>query len=117
MHILYIETSTFVIGCYEAQDVLVAQHYGLVDLRLAEPRPLLSGGEDLHRHIPAPPAAAPHLPEAALPDDLLEHDGPGHRALHKQRQACSRSTDMPGREHNTGISESRTQEAQFRHGT
>jgi len=64
------------------------QHDRLVDLRLAEPRALLSRGEDLDGHVAAPPLPPPHLAEATLPDDLLQHDGPRHCPLHKQGQAC-----------------------------
>ena len=78
--------STFVVSGYEAQYVVVAEHDGLVDLSLAEPRALLSGREDLHGHVAAPPAAPPHLSETPLPDDLLQDDGPGHGPLDEQRQ-------------------------------
>lgn len=79
---------TFIICCNEAQDVFVAQHDCLVDLGLSEPRALLSGGEDLHSHVSSSPLPSPHLAETPLSNDLLQHDGPGHSALHKQGQTC-----------------------------
>lgn len=83
---------TFVVGGYETQDVFVAEHGCLVDLSLAEPGSLLSGRKDLHRHVSAPPASAPHLSKATFPDDFLEDDGSGHGPLDKQRQTCSAET-------------------------
>lgn len=79
---------TFVVRGDESQDVLVAQHDGLVDLSLSEPRPLLPGREDLHRHVSSTPLPPPHLSKAAFPYDLLQNNGPGHGTLHKQGQAC-----------------------------
>lgn len=74
---------TFVVGSDEAQDVLVSQHDSLVDLGLPEPGALLAGGEDLHGHFLPTPLPPPHLPEAALPDALLQDDGPGNGTLHQ----------------------------------
>lgn len=74
---------TFVVGSDEAQDVLVTQHDCLVDLGLAEPRALLTGREDLDRHLLVSPLPPPHLAEAALPDALLEDDGPGYGPLYQ----------------------------------
>ena len=62
----------------------MTEHYGLVDLRLAEPRPLVSGGEDLHRNVLSSPLPTPHLSEAALPDGLLQHDGAGDGPLYQE---------------------------------
>lgn len=70
----------------------MAEHGCLVDLSLAEPGSLLSGRKDLHRHVAASPASAPHLSEATFPDDFLEDDGSGHGPLDKQRQTCSGET-------------------------
>lgn len=72
----------------------MSEHDGLVDLCLAEPRPLVPGGEDLHRHVLPPPLAPPHLPEPALADALLQHDGASDGPLHQQRQTCG--TREPG---------------------
>lgn len=77
---------TFVVGGDEAEDVLVPQHHGLIDLSLSEPGALLSGGEDLDGHLLSSPLAPPHLPEAALPNALLQDDGPGDGPLHQQRK-------------------------------
>ena len=77
---------TFVVRRNESQDVFVPQHDGLVDLGLSKPGALLSGREDLHGHVPAPPLPPPYFAEASFPDDLLQDDGPGHRPLHKERQ-------------------------------
>lgn len=81
-------TQTFVVGGDEAQDVLVSEHDGLVNLGFAEPRSLVPGGEDLHRHVLSSPLSPPHLPEPALPDALLQDDGASDGALHQQRQTC-----------------------------
>lgn len=96
---LCVVSFTFVVGGYKTQDVFVAEHGRLVDLSLAEPGSLLPGRKDLHRHVAASPASAPHLSKAAFPDDLLEDDGSGHGPLDKQRQACSGET----RERSSGV--------------
>lgn len=80
---------TLVVSSDEAQDVLVSQHHRLVNLSLAEPGALLTGGEDLHRHLLPTPFPPPNLPEAALPYAFLEDDGPGDGPLHQQRQSYS----------------------------
>lgn len=73
---------TFVVCSNKSQDVLMTKHDSLVDLRLAEPRALLSGGEDLHCHLFSTPAPPPHLSKSPLPYALLEDDGPGNGPLH-----------------------------------
>lgn len=78
---------TFVVSSDEAQNVLVSQHHSLVDLSLAEPGALLTGGEDLHSHLLPTPLTPPHFPETPLSDALLEDDGPGDGPLDQQRQA------------------------------
>ena len=75
---------TLVVSGNESQDVLVSEHDGLIDLCLAEPRALLPRREDLDRHVLATPLPPPHLAEAALPDALLQHDGPGDGPLDEQ---------------------------------
>lgn len=67
----------------------MAEHDGLIDFRLTEPGALLSGREDLHRHITTSPAPSPHLPKTPFANDLLEDYCSGHGPLDKQRQACS----------------------------
>lgn len=62
------------------------QHDCLVDFSLSEPGALLSGREDLHGHVSAPPLPPPDFAEASFSYDLLQDDGPGHRPLHKQGQ-------------------------------
>lgn len=79
------ESLTFVVCCDEAQDVLMPEHDSLVDFSLAEPGALLSGREDLHSHVSSSPLPSPHLPKAALPYYFLQHDGPCHCPLYKQR--------------------------------
>lgn len=83
-----LKSATFVVGSDEAQDVLVSQHDGLIDVGLAKPRPLVPGGEDLDGHVLPPPLPSPHLAEATLPDGLLQDDGAGDGALHQQGEAC-----------------------------
>lgn len=95
---------TLVVGGDEAQDVLVPQHDGLVDLSLSEPGALLPGGEDLHGHVASAPLPSPHLPEATLPYDLLQNDGPGHCALHKQGEACGGGRETAS-EHSPGAAQ------------
>ena len=77
---------TFVVGSDESQDVLVAQHDGLVDLSLAEPGALLTRGEDLYCYFLSSPLSPPHLPEATLAYAFLQDDGPGYGPLHQQRK-------------------------------
>lgn len=84
---------TFVIRSNKPQDVLVPQHHGLIDLCLPEPGTLLTGREDLHSHVTSTPPAPPHLPKAALADDLLQDNGPSHGPLDKQRQACGQGIE------------------------
>lgn len=84
------ESDTFVVGSDEAQNVLVSQHDGLVDVGLAKPRPLVPGGEDLHGHVLPSPLPSPHLAIATLADGLLQDDGPGYGPLHQQREPCER---------------------------
>lgn len=79
---------TFVVGSNEAQNVLVPQHDGLVDLCLSEPGALLSRGENLHGNLLAAPFTPPHFTKASLPDAFLEDDGSGDSSLDQQRQAC-----------------------------
>lgn len=67
----------------------MAEHDGLIDFSLTEPGALLSGREDLHCHVTAPPTSSPHLPEAPFANDLLEDNCSGHGSLDKQRQTCS----------------------------
>merc|ERR1712047_92121 len=81
-----------VVGRDEAEDVLVAQHDRLVDLRLPEPALLVPAGEDLHRHVLAPPPASPHLSKSSLPNTLLQSHLSGNAPLHKERIARPRST-------------------------
>lgn len=90
MHDLCAWGFTFVISGYKTQYVFMAEHGSLIDLSLAEPGSLLSGRKDLHRHVAASPAPAPHLSKATFPNDFLENDGPGHGPLDKQRQTCSK---------------------------
>ncbi len=80
---------TFIVSSDEAQNVLVSQHHSLVDLSLAEPGALLTGGEDLHGHLLTTPFTPPHLPKTPLPDALLEDDGSGNGPLDQERQAWS----------------------------
>lgn len=87
---------TFVVSGDESQDVFVAEHDRLIDLRFPEPGPLLSGGEDLHRYVSAPPASSPHLSETTFTDDFLEDNRPGHSSLDKQRQACTHTQNKCG---------------------
>ena len=75
---------TFVVGGDEAEDVLVPQHDSLVDLRLPEPRTLLTSVEDLDSHILTPPPPSPHLPITPFADDLVQLDLPGNGPLHQQ---------------------------------
>ena len=82
------ECDTFVVSGNEAQDVLVSQHDCLINLCLTKPRPLVSGGEDLHRHVLSSPLPPPHLPESTLPNGLLQDDGPSYSPLDQQGQAC-----------------------------
>lgn len=93
---------TFVVGSDEAQDVLVTQHDCLVDLGLAEPRALLTGREDLDRHLLVSPLPPPHLAEAALPDALLEYDGPGYGPLNQQGQTWEEEDGLEMR-YKTGL--------------
>lgn len=82
----------------------MSEHDGLVDLCLAEPRPLVPGGEDLHRHVLSSPLPPPHLPEPALPDALLQHDGASDGPLHQQRQTCGGTRERElGREPAVGL--------------
>ncbi len=80
---------TFVVSGYEAQDVFMAEHDGLIDFSLTEPGALLSGRENLHRYVTAPPTSSPHLAETPLTNNLLKDDCSGHGSLDKQRQTCS----------------------------
>lgn len=73
---------TFIIRRDEPEYILVSQHHGLVDLSLPEPGALLPRGEDLDGDVLAPPAAAPHLAEAALADDVHQLDLTSDGALH-----------------------------------
>lgn len=82
---------TFVVCGDEAEDILVPEHDGLVDLGLPKPRAFLSGGEDLDGHLLSSPLAPPHLSEAALPDALLQDDGSGYSPLHQQRETWNRA--------------------------
>lgn len=82
------ECDTFVISSNEAQDVLMSQHDCLVNLCLTKPRPLISGGENLHRHVLSSPLPPPHLPESTLPNGLLQDDGPSYSPLDQQGQTC-----------------------------
>lgn len=75
---------TFVISRNEAQDVVMSEHDGLINLGLAEPRPLVPGGEDLDSHVLSSPLSSPNLTEATFPDALLEDDGPRYRSLDQQ---------------------------------
>ena len=75
-----------VVGRDEAEDVVVAQHAGLVDLHLSHPGLLVQRGEDLDGHIAAPPDSPPHLPEPSLPDTFRQQDLASHRPLQQQRQ-------------------------------
>lgn len=77
---------TFVVRSDEAQDILVSQHYGLIDLGFAEPRALFARGEDLHRHFFTAPLAPPHLAKTSFADALLKDDGSGDGPLDEQRQ-------------------------------
>lgn len=79
---------TFVVGSNEAQDVLVAEHDGLVDFSFTKPGALLTRGEDLHGDVSSSPLPPPHLPKAAFTNDLLQHYGTSHCPLDKQRQTC-----------------------------
>lgn len=66
----------------------MSEHDGLVNFGFAEPRPLVPGGEDLHRYVLSSPLPPPHLPEPTLPDALLQDDGASYGPLHQQRQTC-----------------------------
>lgn len=81
---------TFVVGGDEAQNVLMSQHDGLVDVSLAKPRPLVPGGEDLHGYVLSSPLPSPHLAIATFPDGLLQNDGPCNGPLHQQGEAYER---------------------------
>lgn len=87
---------TFVVSGDESQDVFVAEHDRLIDLCFPKPGPLLSGGEDLHRYVSAPPASSPHLSETTFTDDFLEDNRSGHSSLDKQRQACTHTQNKCG---------------------
>ncbi|TNN84516.1 hypothetical protein EYF80_005216 [Liparis tanakae] len=56
----------------EAQDVLMSEHDCLINFCFAKPRPLVSGGENLHGHILSSPLSPPHLPKPTLPNRLLQ---------------------------------------------
>ena len=77
---------TLVVGGDEAQDVLVAEHDGLVDLGLTEPGAFISGGEDFDGHILATPLPPPHLAKAPFANALLKDDGASYGPLNQQRQ-------------------------------
>jgi len=81
---------TLVVSSNEAQDVFMPQHHGLVDLRLPEPRPLVSTGEDLHGDTLTLPLAHPDLPVPTFTQNLhqlyLSSDG----ALNEKRQTWNR---------------------------
>lgn len=64
----------------------MTQHDGLVDLGLAEPGALLSGGEYLDGHVLAAPAPPPDLAEATLAYDVGQLDLASDRPLHQQGQ-------------------------------
>lgn len=85
---------TFVVCSNEAQDVLMSQHNGLVDFCFPEPGTFLTGREDLHSHVTSAPSAAPHLPKAALPNDLLQDDRPSHGPLHKKWQTYKEKGEL-----------------------
>ena len=55
---------TSVVRSDEAEDVLVPEHDGLVDLAFPEPRLLIPAAEDLDGHVLAAPVAEHHLAEA-----------------------------------------------------
>ena len=77
----------FVVRRDEAEDVLVPQHDGLVDLGLAEPGLLVPAGEDLDGDAAPAPRPPPHLPVAALADALHQPHLPRDRALLELRVA------------------------------
>ena len=85
---------TFVVCSNEAQDVLVPQHNGLVDFCFPEPGAFLTGREDLHSHVTSAPSAAPHLPKAAFPNDLLQDDRPSHGPLDKKWQTYKENGEL-----------------------
>lgn len=97
-HVPRVCAETFVVSSNEAQDVFVSEHDGLVNLCLAEPRPLVPGGEDLHRHVLPSPPPPPHLPKPTLPDALLQDDGASDGPLHQQRQTCGTQKEEFGTE-------------------
>lgn len=82
------ESHTFVVGSNEAQDVIMSEHDCLINLCFAKPRPLIPGGEDLHRHVLSSPLSPPHLPESTLTNGLLQDNGPSYSPLDQQWQTC-----------------------------
>ena len=62
----------------------MTEETGLIDLHLVEPRQLLLGVEDLDRHVVPLVHAPPHLPEASLPDEVVEGDLARDGALDEQ---------------------------------
>lgn len=85
-----LKSDTFVVGSDKAQDVVVSQHDGLIDVCLPKPRPLVPGGEDLHGHVLPSPLPSPHLAEATLANGLLQDDGARYGPLHQQGESCKR---------------------------
>ena len=60
---------------------------GLVDFDLVEPRKLLPSVENLDRDLVTFVDAFPHLTEATFPDQTVESDLSGNRALDEQRKS------------------------------
>ena len=62
------------------QYVFVPEEDGVIDLGLPEPRPLISGGEDLHGHVLTLPLPPPHLsvPPLTWGGDRNRHCYPLH---------------------------------------
>lgn len=79
-------SSTLVVSSNESQDVIMSEHDSLINLCFTEPRPLVPGGEYLHRHILSSPLAPPDLTKSSLSNGFLQDNGPSYGPLDQQRQ-------------------------------
>lgn len=95
---------TFVVGRDETENILMSQHYRLINFCLTEPRSLISGGEYFHSHIFSTPSSVPHFPKPTFSYDFLKYNCPCDGSLNQKRQAQSRErqTDHSNRSHKAG---------------
>lgn len=56
----------YVTGDWVTKDILMAQQYSLIELRLPEPARLLRGEKHFHCHVLASPLGLPHLAVTTL---------------------------------------------------